>query len=130
MHTEQHAASYSFWDLTVEWARESLQSESVVAQILARGVLRDGLGIGSVDPEQLAPDALELRGAPFVGYVAREGCLPIFIRAPAFRHLRDVAENAALPEPQLLAREFISRHDFRAWLHHRGIEPPMFLRPP
>jgi hypothetical protein len=126
METQHRTENYSFWDLTVQWARESFQPEHVIAKTLAIGVLRDGLGLKSLDPEELAPDALELRGAPFVGYVAREGKLPIFIRAPAFKHLRDVAENAAAPEPQMLAQEFISRHDFRVWLHQRGIEPPAF----
>lgn len=121
-----HVESYRFWDIVTQWARETLQHELVMARAMAKGVMRDGLRLQSVDPNWLNEGTFALRGAPMVGYVAREGNLPIFIRASALRHLADVVERAATPDPDRLFEEFITRQDFRAWLEQQGLELPSF----
>ena len=102
MVLSRHVESYRFWEVVTQWARERLQHEHVVARVLAKGVVREGLRVQSVDPRWTNAGKFELRGAPLVGYVAREGDLPIFIRATALAHLTQIVERAALPEPQSL----------------------------
>ena len=118
--------SYRFWDIVTLWGREKLQHEHIMARALAKGVVRDGLRVQSVDPRWTNQGTFELRGAPFVGYVAREGCLPIFIRSSALRHLTDIVERAATPEPQTLFEEFISKQDFCTWLQQSTLQLPAF----
>ena len=118
--------SYRFWEVTMQWARESLQHEHLVARVLAKGVVREGLRVQSVDPRWANAGTFELRGAPLVGYVAREGDLPIFIRASALAHLTHIVERAAVPEPQILHEEFITKQDFQAWLMQSNIARPSF----
>jgi len=122
----RHVESFRFWEVVTQWARERLQHEHVVARVLAKGVIREGLRAQSVDPKWLAVGSFELKGAPLVGYVAREGDLPIFLRTAALKHLSSVVERAAVPEPQLLADEFITKQDFYAWLIRSHILPPSF----
>jgi hypothetical protein len=126
MHLSQQVESYRFWEVVSQWAEEKVEHPNVVARVLAKGVLRDGLRVQSVDPKWTAPGTFELRGAPLVGYVAREGALPVFIRASALTHLRNVVERAAIPEPQALFEEFLTKQDFHAWLARAGIAPPAF----
>jgi len=126
MNIGHQVESYRFWDVVTQWARDTLQHEHIVARALARGVVRDGLRLQSVDPRWTNQGTFELRGAPFVGYVAREGGLPIFIRATALRHLTDIVESAATPDPQALCDEFVTRQDFGAWLAQAGLTPPAF----
>jgi hypothetical protein len=126
MMLSRHVESYRFWEVVVQWARERLQHEHVVARVLAKGVVREGLRVQSVDPRWVNTGTFELRGAPLVGYVAREGDLPIFIRASALAHLRQVVERAAVPEPQTLQDEFITKQDFQAWLLQSKIAEPSF----
>lgn len=126
MNPAHHVESYRLWDIVTQWARETLQHEIVMARVLAKGVVRDGLRAQSVDPRWLSQGTFELRGLPLVGYVAKDGQLPIFIRSTALNHLRAVVENAAAPNPQLLFDEFVTRQDFRAWLQQAGIEAPLF----
>jgi hypothetical protein len=121
-----HVESYRFWDIVTQWSRETLQHEQVTARAMAKGVVRDGLRAQSVDPKWVKRGTFELRGQPLVGYVAKDGHLPIFIRATALRHLTDVVDNAAPPDPQLLFEEFITKQDFREWLHRVRIDPPSF----
>src|SRR5438067_1549173 len=111
MVLSQHVESYRFWDVVTQWAQEQLQHEHVVARVLARGVIRDALRVQSVDPRWTNPGTFELRG-PIVGFVAREGVLPIFIRSTALNHLRAVVEQAAVPDPHLLFEEFMTKQDF------------------
>jgi hypothetical protein len=118
--------SYRFWDVVTQWARESVQHEFVMARALAKGVVRDGLRVQSVDPRWTNQGTFELRGAPFVGYVAREGALPIFIRASALGHLTDIVERAATPDPQALFEEFMTKQDFGAWLRQCRLRLPAF----
>ena len=126
MVLSQHVESFRFWDVVSQWAQERLEHEHVIARVLARGVVRDGLRMQSVDPQWAHMGTFELRGAPLVGYVAREGVLPIFIRASALAHLRQVVENAATPEPQALKEEFVTKQDFLAWLAREKLPVPSF----
>lgn len=122
----RHVESFRFWEVVTQWARERLEHELVVARVLAKGVVREGLRAQSVDPRWLNVGSFELRGAPLVGYVARGGDLPVFLRAPALSHLQAIVERAAVPQPELLADEFITRQDFHAWLVRTGVMPPSF----
>ncbi len=126
MTLSRHVESYRFWEVVTQWARERLEHEYIVARVLAKGVLREGLRVQSVDPRWADVGTFELRGTPIVGYVARQGDLPIFIRTAALAHLTGVVERAAAPEPQLLCDKFISRQDFYAWLIRSHILPPSF----
>lgn len=126
MHLSRHVESYRFWDVVVQWARERMQHEHLVARVLAKGVVREGLRVQSVDPKWTSVGSFELRGTPVVGYVSREGDLPIFVRATALRHLRTVVERAAVPEPDQLRDEFLTKQDFYAWLVRNHILPPSF----
>jgi hypothetical protein len=129
MLLSQQVESYRFWDVVTQWAAEKLQHEHVVARALAKAVIRDGLRLQSVDPHWTSPGTFELRGAPLVGYVAREGGLPIFIRATALKHLRNVVEAAATPDAHALFEEFMTRQDFAAWIAHAGLDAPRFWFP-
>lgn len=126
MNPAHYIESFRLWDIVTQWARETLQHEIVMARVLARGVVRDGLRAQSVDSRWTHQGTFELRGLPLVGYVAREGLLPIFIRATALNHLRAIVEIAATPNPQLLFDEFVTRQDFLVWLQQTGITPPLF----
>ena len=55
----QQVESYRFWEVVTQWAEEKLQHPNVVARVLAKGVLRDGLRVQSVDPKRagIAPPA-------------------------------------------------------------------------
>jgi hypothetical protein len=126
MHLSRHVESYRFWEVVTQWARERMQHEHVVARVLAQGVIREGLRVQSVDPKWTNVGSFELRGAPIVGYVSREGDLPIFVRATALKHLRGVVERAAVPEPECVHEEFLTKQDFYAWLIRNHILPPSF----
>jgi hypothetical protein len=126
MNLGHQVESYRFWDVVTQWARETLQHEHVVARALAKGVVRDGLRVQSVDSKWANRGTFELRGLPFVGYVAKDGCLPVFIRSSALNHLRDIVESAATPDSQVLFEEFVSKQDFHAWLTQLGVRPPSF----
>ena len=121
----QLVESYRFWEVVTQWAQDRLQHEHVLARVLAQGVVRGGLRVQSVDPRWKDVGTFELRG-PLVGYVARDGMLPIFIRLSALNHLRAVVERAVVPDPHLLAEEFVTKQDFGAWLAHEGLEKPSF----
>ena len=126
MNLGHHVESFRFWDIVTQWARETLQHEHVVARVLAKGVVRDGLRAQSVDARWVNKGTFELRGLPFVGFVAKDGQLPLFIRSTALHHLREIVESAATPDPQLLFEEFVTQQDFLAWLNQTGVNPPSF----
>jgi len=126
MNLGHHVESYRFWDVVAQWAREALQHEHIIARAMAKGVIRDGLRVQSVDPKWVSKGTFELRGLPYVGYVAQDGDIPIFIRSSALRHLTEVVENAVAPNPQLLFEEFVTKRDFGAWLRQAGIDAPLF----
>jgi hypothetical protein len=126
MALSQHVESYRFWDVVTQWAQEQVEHESVVARAMAKGVLRDGLRVQSIDPNWTNPGTFELRGIPLVGYVAREGAFPVFIRATALTHLRQVVERGTPPERALLFEEFVTKQDFGAWLAREHLPVPSF----
>jgi hypothetical protein len=126
MVLSQHVESYRFWEIVTQWAQERLEHEHVVARAMARGVVRDGLRMQSVDPRWGNLGTFELRGAPLVGYVARPGDLPIFIRASALTHLRNIVEQAMQPDAQSLFDEFVTKQDFLAWLAKSRLPVPSF----
>jgi hypothetical protein len=126
MNLGHHVESYRFWDVVTQWARETLQHEHIVARVLAKGVVRDGLRVQSVDSTWVNKGTFELRGLPLVGYVAKDGNLPIFIRSSALNHLREIVENAAIPDAQVLFEEFVTKQDFLTWLTQAGVGAPTF----
>lgn len=126
MTLSQYVESYRFWEVVTQWARERLEHEHIVARVLAKGVLREGLRVNSVDPRWASVGTFELRGAPMLGYVARQGDLRIFIRTVALAHLTSIVEKAGPPEPDFLRDEFISKQDLYAWLIRSHILPPSF----
>jgi hypothetical protein len=126
MVLSQHVESYRFWEVVTQWAQERLEHEHVIARAMARGVVRDGLRVQSVDPRWTNQGTFELRGAPLVGYVAREGSLPIFIRSSALAHLRNIVEEAGAPSPQALGEEFVTKQDFLSWLAREKLPVPVF----
>lgn len=126
MLLSQHVESYRFWEVVTQWAQERLQHEHVVARVLAKAVVRDGLRVQSVDARWLKPGTFELRGAPLVGYVAGEGMLPVFIRASALAHLQSIVGRAAMPQPEFLFEEFLIKQDFQAWLARSDLALPAF----
>lgn len=126
MVLSQHVESYRFWEVVTQWARERLEHEHIVARALAQGVVREGLRVQSVDPRWLVPGTFELRGTPLVGYVARDGMLPVFIRGSALAHLRGIVEHAAMPHADALFDEFLTKQDFQVWLCGCGVPLPAF----
>lgn len=126
MVLSQQVESYRFWEVVAQWAEEKVQHEHVVARVLARATIVDGLRVQSVDPFWTKPGTFELRGEPLVGYVAREGAMPTIIRAAALDHLRKIVEKAATPNPMALSEEFIAKQDFGAWLRRAKIPAPIF----
>jgi hypothetical protein len=126
MSLSKHVESYPFWEVAARWAAERSEDVAIVARAMARGVLREGLRVQSVDARWSKPGTFELRGAPLVGYVALEGVLPIFIRSSALAHLRAVVERAAEPDPKALSEEFLTKQDFQAWLVQWDIPRPTF----
>lgn len=121
-HDVEH---FKFADIVLHWARERLVHELLVARELARGVIRDGLRLQSVDPRWV--DAGEtFRGHPLVGYCARTGFPPIMIRAEVLEHLLAVAREAAEYRREIFDQEFITRADFQKWLVLTGRPMPAF----
>jgi hypothetical protein len=126
MSLSRHVDSYPFWEVASRWAAERGDEVDLVARAMARGVLREGLRVQSVDARWSKPGTFDLRGAPLVGYVAVEGVLPIFIRSSALAHLRGVVERALVPSAALLGEEFVTKQDFRAWLVQWDMARPSF----
>jgi|GEM_PF-792390 len=126
MEVGHHIESYRIWDVISQWGRETLQHEIILARVIAKAVIRDGLRVQSVDPRWMTRGTFELHGSPFVGYVARDGALPIFIRSSALKHLIDIVENAATPDRQALFEECVTRQDFKVWLEQAELPLPSF----
>lgn len=126
MEVGHHIESYRIWDVISQWGRETLQHEIILARVIAKAVIRDGLRVQSVDPRWKSRGTFELNGAPFVGYVARDGALPIFIRSSALKHLINIVEHAAIPDQLALFDECVTRQDFKAWLEHAELILPSF----
>jgi hypothetical protein len=126
MTLSRHVESYPFWEVAVRWAAERNEDVTIAARAMAKGVLREGLRVQSVDARWSKPGTFDLRGVPLVGYVALEGVLPIFIRASALSHLRGVVERAQAPDPKALSEEFLTKQDFHAWLVQWDMPKPAF----
>ena len=118
--------SYKIYDVISQWARETLQHETILARVLAKAVIRGGLRIQSIDPAWRKPGTFELHGTPFVGFVARDGDTPILIRQTALKHLFSVVEQGLEPNPMELMDEYITKQDFKAWLIREKLELPIF----
>jgi hypothetical protein len=117
--------SFKFADIMRHWARERLVHELVVARELARGVIREGLRLQSVDPNWTKPTEV-FRGYPLVGYAARPELPPIVIRAEALEHLLSVDRAATDLDTRLVTAEFVTQDDFRKWLVATGRAMPAF----
>ncbi len=126
MEVGHHIESYRIWDVISQWGRETLQHEIILARVIAKAVIRDGFRVQSVDPRWMTRGTFELHGSPFVGYVARDGALPIFIRTSALKHLINIVEHAAMPDQQALFDECVTRQDFKVWLEQAEIPLPSF----
>ena len=125
MEPTQIVESYKFWDVVSLWSRETVQHESVIARALARGVIRDGLRMHSVDPRWFKADK-SLCGYPYVGYCAVPESTPVILRAEALEHLLAVVRRSAEPSRELLRDEFVAKVDFRAWLMSTSQKLPSF----
>lgn len=117
--------SFKFGDIVRHWARERLVHEVLVGRELARGVVREGLRLNSVNPHWTDP-ATEFRGSPLVGFAARPGQLPVILRTVALEHLLAVDRQALDADPALLSDEVVARADFRLWLVKTGRSLPAF----
>lgn len=126
MDVAHHVESYRFWDVVSLWGQETLKHELVIARALAKGVLRDGLRMQSVDPKWKGGSTFDLHNSSYVGYVAKEGSLPVVLRASALKHLFAIVEKAATPDPQVLHEEFVAKQDFRVWLESQDLFLPAF----
>jgi hypothetical protein len=125
MEPGQLVETYRFWDVAALWARERLDNEIVVARALGRGVIVDGLRFQSVDPQWIKTDR-SLNGYPYVGYAAKPDTPPVLLRAEALEHLLSIVRQATTPSRELLASEFVSREEFRAWLASTDQALPSF----
>lgn len=128
MEASQFVESYRFWEVAAQWAKEKGRHETVLATYLAKAFIKGGLRIHSEDPRWLSgsPDAVALRGYPYVGYSPLPGRTPVIIRAPALEHLLAVVSSGREPEQARLHEEFIRRADLFSWLKNRGVKPPRF----
>lgn len=120
--------TYRFWDVVAFWARERLEHEEVVARVLAGGVVLDGLRLQSVASKWVkATDArMEFKGSPYVGFRATPDAPMCVLRADALAHLLAVVRKAESPSRELLAEEFITREDVRAWAIDKNLVLPHF----
>ena len=124
----QFVESYRFWDVVSLWARERLEHENIVASVLARGVICDGLKLQSVDDRWVEGNdrAVEFRGFPYIGYRADPKAPMCVIRASALDHLLGIVNRAETPQRARLSEEFVLRKDFGAWLTALDLRPPTF----
>jgi hypothetical protein len=120
--------SYRFWDVVTLWARERLENEQVVARVLAKAVICDGLKLQSVDERWLNKEKgeIEFRGYPYVGFCAKPNLPVSVLRANALEHLLAVVQRAAEPDSDKLWKEFVYREDFRMWAASIELALPTF----
>lgn len=124
----QLVESYRFGEVVRLWSRERLESEDVVARVLARAVVCDGLKLQSVDARWVsgASQNVEFRGQPYVGYCATPDAPMCILRATALDHLLAIIHRAETPSLQALSEEFVVRDDFKAWCERTNLPPPVF----
>jgi hypothetical protein len=126
MAARHQIESHKFWDIVLLWAKEEQESEEVVARALAKGVIRDGLKLQSVNARWAKNKGVELKGQPFVGFAAGPGAEMAVLRAEALEHLLGVVREAVRPSRDALKDEFIAKDDFRRWLQDTKQELPSF----
>jgi hypothetical protein len=126
MAARHQIESYKFWDIVTLWAKEQLESEELVARALAKGVVRDGLKLQSIDSQWTKAKAMELKAQPYVGFCAVPGAEMAVLRAEALEHLLGVVRQARRPSRTALKEEFITKDDFRRWLQRTRQQLPAF----
>jgi hypothetical protein len=124
MRLSRAVESYKFRDIVQLWARERLEHEVIVARVLARGVIEDGLRLMSVEARRALESTLD--GGALAGYCARPGLPPVVLRREALAHLMEIVCVAAEPRLERLHQEFVSRRDFRDWCIATGKPLPAF----
>jgi len=124
----QLVETYRFDDVVALWARERLEHDIVVARVLARAVVCDGLRAQSIDGRWANPPhkPVEFHGYPYIGYTARPGSPMSVLRSSALNHLMAVVERGRKPDLGWLHEEFIHRDDFRRWLLEQKLPLPRF----
>ena len=120
--------SYRFWDVVTLWARERLEHDEIVARVLARAFVCDGLRIQSIDTRWVKGDdrGIEFRGYPYVGFCANPELPMCVLRAEALEHLLAIVQRAELPQREKLTEEFVLREDFRGWAAATELRLPTF----
>ena len=110
--------SYKFWDVVTLWSKERLENEEIVARVLARAVICDGLILNSVDPRWVksAEGKGELKGYPYVGYCPVHGGELMILKAESLAHLLSIVREATSPSRDILSNEFVHREEFKCWL--------------
>jgi hypothetical protein len=125
VHPDQLVESYRFWDAVALWAHERKENEAVIARLLARAVVVDGLRLHSVDTRWMNAERCA-RGYPYVGYAAMGEGSPARLRADALEHLLRVVRGADEPRRELLTDEFFLKTEFRIWLRSTEQALPAF----
>jgi len=121
--------TYKFWGVVGMWAKELEADEEIVARVLAKAVIRDGLILNSIDPqlvENKKETKMELRGEPYIGYSGTNGGGMMVLKTDALDHLSAIVRRADKPKKELLQKEFFSKENFRSWLKQVDQEPPVF----
>lgn len=121
-----HVESHRFWDIAHLWAQETQRHHSLIARVLAKAVVRDGLRLQSHIPAHIAEDANFCWGGDIVGYVSRTGEPPVLLRTSALLHLEAIVEKAIAPDPMRLHDEYVLKPDFQHWLLAHGLPLPAF----
>lgn len=117
--------SLKFGDIVRLWGRERLVHEVIVGRELAKGVLREGLRLQSVNPRWFGIHKT-IHGGPIIGFSVRPGAPPVLINQRTLNHLRKVIETQCDPDDRYLSDEFVSRKDFQTWLITTGRAMPIF----
>jgi hypothetical protein len=124
--------TYKFWDVVTLWAKERIEAPEVIARVLARGVICDGLRINSRDPKWIggqSSSSFELKGYPYVGYAPKPDGKMSILRIEALEHLLAIVRECERPSETLLNEEFIGRDHFKTWCSAMGIRQPAFWFP-
>ena len=120
--------SYKFWDVVALWSEEQDEPQEIIARILAKGIVREGLRLNSTEilGVRRRISELELKGQPFVGFCATPGSEMSILRVSALQHLLAVARQARGPSRNALRDEFILKEDFHRWLRTTRRQLPAF----
>lgn len=121
--------TYKFWEVVSMWAEEINADEDIVARVLAKAVVREGLILNSIDPQTLKDKKnpnMELRGEPYIGYSSSKGNGMMVLNKEALAHLTAIVGKAEKPNPALLIHEFFNKENFKRWLEQAEQELPVF----